>query len=127
MIKIKNNSLEICNAGMPPLFIYRKQSKQVEEILLKGMPLGAMKNFPYEIREAEISAGDTILLLSDGLPELKNENGELYNYMRVKKSFESVAEKQPEQVINHLKEEGLKWVNDKDPDDDVTFVVIKVK
>ena len=44
MIKIKNNSLEICNAGMPPLFIYRKQSKQVEEILLKGMPLGAIKN-----------------------------------------------------------------------------------
>ena len=127
MIKIKNNSLEICNAGMPPLFIYRKQSKQVEEILLKGMPLGAIKNFPYEIIKTELSSGDTILLLSDGLPELKNENGELYNYMRVKNSFESVAEKQPEQVINHLKEEGLKWVNDKDPDDDVTFVVIKVK
>ena len=55
MIKIKNNTLEICNAGMPPLFIYRKQSNKVEEILLKGMPLGAMKNFPYEIRETEIS------------------------------------------------------------------------
>ena len=91
------------------------------------MPLGAIKNFPYEIIKTELSSGDTILLLSDGLPELKNENGELYNYMRVKKSFESVAEKQPEQVINHLKEEGFKWVNDKDPDDDVTFVVIKVK
>ncbi len=69
---------------MPPIFIYRKQSKQVEEILLKGMPLGAIKNFPYEIKETEISSGDTLLLLSDGFPELKNENGELYSYMRVK-------------------------------------------
>ena len=127
MIKIKNNSLEICNAGMPPIFIYRKQSKQVEEILLKGMPLGAIKNFPYEIKETKISSGDTLLLLSDGFPELKNENGELYNYMRVNKSFESVAEKQWEERINHLKEAGSRWVNDKEPDDNVTFVVIKVK
>ena len=29
--------------------------------------------------------------------------------------------------INRLKTEGSEWVNDNDPDDDVTFVVIKVK
>ena len=127
MIKIKNNSLEICNAGMPPLFIYRKNTNEVEELMLKGMPLGAMKNFPYEIRETEISSGDTLLLLSDGFPELKNETGEQYNYSRVNKSFESVAEKQPEEIINYLKEEGSRWVKDKEPDDDVTFVVIKIK
>ena len=127
MIKIKNNKLEICNAGMPPLFIYRKQSKQVEEILLKGMPLGAIKNFPYEIIKTDLSPGDTLLLLSDGFPELKNESNSQYGYERVKESFSQAVEKQPEQIINHLKEEGSKWVNDKDPDDDVTFVVIKVK
>jgi serine phosphatase RsbU (regulator of sigma subunit)/ligand-binding sensor domain-containing protein len=126
MIKIKNNTLEICNAGMPPLYIYRKSSKSVEEIQINGMPLGAVKNYPYEIKETEISAGDTLLLLSDGFPELKNKNGELYNYIRVKKSFESVAEKQPEEIITYLKEEGSRWVNDKEPDDDVTFVVIKI-
>jgi serine phosphatase RsbU (regulator of sigma subunit) len=44
------------------LFIYRKESNAVEEIILNGMPLGAMKNFPYEIKETEISSGDTILI-----------------------------------------------------------------
>ena len=112
---------------MPPLFIYRKQSNQVDEILLKGMPLGAIKNFPYEIEEAEVTAGDTLLLLSDGLPELKNENNIQYGYERVKNSFGTVGEKQPEEIINHLKEEGSNWSNSKEPDDDVTFVVIKVK
>ena len=127
MIKIKNHHLEICNAGMPPLFIYRKSSKLVEEIQLNGMPLGAVKNYPYEIKETEILTGDTILLLSDGLPELKNESGEQYNYTRVNNAFELVAEKRPEEIISYLKEEGSRWVNDKDPDDDVTFVLIKVK
>ncbi len=127
MLKIKSNTLQICNAGMPPLFIYRKNTNEVEEIMLKGMPLGAMKNFPYDIRETEISSGDTLLLLSDGFPELKNETGEQYNYSRVRKAFESSAEKQPEEIIDHLKDEGSQWINDKEPDDDVTFVVMKVK
>ena len=127
MIKIKNNSLQICNAGMPPLYIYRKSSKSVEEIQINGMPLGAVKNYPYEIKETELSAGDTLLLFSDGFPELKNENEELFGYNRVNKSFKSVAEKKPEEIISYLKDEGSRWVNDKDPDDDVTFVVIKIK
>ena len=127
MIKIKNNSLQICNAGMPPLYIYRKSSKSVEEIQINGMPLGAVKNYPYEIKDTEISAGDTLLLFSDGLPELKNENEELFGYNSVNKSFKSVAEKKPEEIISYLKDEGSRWVNDKDPDDDVTFVVIKIK
>ena len=71
--------------------------------------------------------GDTLLLFSDGFPELKNENEELFGYNRVNKSFKSVAEKKPEEIISYLKDEGSRWVNDKDPDDDVTFVVIKIK
>jgi serine phosphatase RsbU (regulator of sigma subunit)/ligand-binding sensor domain-containing protein len=127
MIKINNDKLEICNAGMPPLFIYKKQSNKVDEILLKGMPLGAIKNFPYEIIKTDLSSGDTILLLSDGLPELKNDNNKQFGYERVKESFAQAADKQPEEIISYLKEEGSRWANDKDPDDDVTFVVIKVK
>ncbi|MFA6597473.1 MAG: SpoIIE family protein phosphatase [Ignavibacteriaceae bacterium] len=127
MIKIKSNKIEIANAGMPPLFIYRKQPKAVEEIMINGMPLGAMKNFPYEIRETEIAAGDTLLLLSDGMPELKNDKDEQFGYTRLKDKYISVAEKEPEEIITYLKEEGSRWVNDRDPEDDVTFVVIKVK
>jgi serine phosphatase RsbU (regulator of sigma subunit) len=127
MLKIKSNKIEIANAGMPPLFIYRKKTKSVEEIMLKGMPLGAIKDFPYEIKETEISSGDTLLLLSDGLPELQNAHKEQYGYPRIKDSFEIVAEKESEEIINYYKNESSKWASGNDPDDDVTFVVIKVK
>ncbi|MEO8233567.1 MAG: SpoIIE family protein phosphatase [Ignavibacteriota bacterium] len=81
MLKIKLNKIEFANAGMPPLFIYRKTTKTVEEVMLNSMPLGAMKNFPHEIEKLEISTSDTLLLLSDGLPELKNNNVEQYGGM----------------------------------------------
>lgn len=127
MVKIKPNKIEIANAGMPPLFIYRKQTKKIEEVELVGMPLGAMKDFPYEISEIEISSGDILLMLSDGLPESQNALNEQFGYNRVKQAFESSAEKEPEEIIRCLQNESLKWAGGKDPEDDITFVVIKLK
>ena len=86
-----------------------------------------MKNFPYEIKELDISSGDTILLLSDGLPELKNSKDEYYGYNRVKGKFKSVAEKCPDEIVEYLKNSAADWVNGVEPDDDVTFVVIKIR
>ncbi len=127
MLRINTNKLHFANAAMPPVYLYKKQSKDVEEIMISGMPLGAMKNFPYEIKELDISSGDTILLLSDGLPELKNSKDEYYGYNRVKGKFKSVAEKCPDEIVEYLKNSAADWVNGVEPDDDVTFVVIKIR
>ena len=114
-------------AGMPPVFIYKNENRIIEEHMMKGMPLGTMENFPYELKDMTLMKGDTLLLMSDGLPELQNENKEMFGYKRARNSFEEVAEKEPEEIISYLKEAGSRWVDDKDPEDDVTFVVIKVK
>jgi len=127
MLKIQGNEIKISSAGMPPAFIFRRDTQSTEEHLLKGMPLGSMNKFPYEIKDTKLEPGDTILLITDGLPELKNDADEMYGYKRVRNTFEEVAEKAPEEIITHLKEEGSAWINDQAPDDDVTFVVIKVK
>jgi serine phosphatase RsbU (regulator of sigma subunit)/ligand-binding sensor domain-containing protein len=127
MLKIKGGKMQISTAGMPPSFIFRKDTKVMEEILFKAMPLGTMQEFPYELKDTTLKAGDTILLMSDGLPELENTTGEMYGYKRIRNGFEDVAEKSPEEIISYLKKEGAGWVNNEDPDDDVTFVVIKVK
>jgi sigma-B regulation protein RsbU (phosphoserine phosphatase) len=127
MIKIKGNRLSISSAAMPPALIYRSQEKVIEEIFLKGMPLGSMNKFPYKKIENHVNSGDRILLYSDGLPELANENNEMYGYDRIKDEFHSVGDKEPEEIVDHLKYSASQWANGKEPDDDVTFVVIKVK
>ena len=127
MLKISDHTLQISTAGMPPTYIYRSDSGKVDEYLFKGMPLGAMEKFPYELKETKLKAGDTILLLSDGLPELENSAAEIFGYNKVLSAFEELAQKSPEQIIDQLKNESASWVNNKAPDDDVTFVVIKVK
>jgi len=127
LLKIKGDQLFVSSAAMPPALIYRKKSKMIEEIFMKGMPLGAMNNFPYSLKESHLETGDSILMLSDGLPELTNESNEMYGYDRTKTEFLSVGEKEPKEIVEHLKNTASQWANGKEPDDDVTFVVIKVK
>ena len=127
ILKLKGNKMQISAAGMPPALLYRNQTKSVEEIILKGMPLGAYQDFPYELRETEVNTGDTILLLSDGLPELFNKEKEMFGYERVMDIYKNFASKNPDEIINEFKTAGSDWTNNEAPDDDVTFVVIKVK
>ena len=94
---------------------------------MKGMPLGTMNDFPYVLKDTELGKGDTILLMTDGFPELVNSKNETFGYKRARNLFEENAEGTPEDIITKLKDAGSEWVNDAEPNDDVTFVVIKVK
>jgi serine phosphatase RsbU (regulator of sigma subunit) len=127
MLKIMGNKIQMSAAGMPPIFIYKRESQTIEEHVIKGMPLGTFNDFPYSLVESNIKTGDTILLMSDGFPELFNDNKEMYGYKRARNYFEEIAGESPEDIISKLKIAGSEWVKDADPDDDVTFVVIKVK
>ncbi len=46
---------------------------------------------------------------------------------QVKKLFEETASDSPEKIIEHLKKAGEAWANGRAQEDDVTFVVMKVK
>ena len=127
MLKISDNKLILSSAAMPPAFIFRKKENRAHEIVLNGMPLGALPNFPYKAEETTLNSGDTILLMSDGYPELMNDKGHMFGYEKALRLFEELAHKQAEEIINGLKNSASDWVQDKMPDDDVTFVVIKVK
>lgn len=126
-VQIINNKIITSNAGMPPLYIYRRNTQSIDEVAMNNMPLGAMKEIEYDAKEIEIFRGDSLLLMSDGFAELKNTGNEFYGYKRARNSFEEAATREPEEIVNHLKEEAHRWTNGTEPDDDITFVVIKVK
>lgn len=127
MLNYKDNQIRFINSGMPPLMIFNNSSKKVEEISINNMPLGAMRSAEYEVKELNVNKGDTILLLSDGLPEMQNVSGEMFGYGRIKELFETNISKSPEEIISILKSEGSHWSNRIDHDDDVTFVIIRIK
>jgi len=126
-LRIEKKKLQLTCAAMPPIFYHNKDTNQIEEILLQGMPLGAMQNANYDMHEKVLKAGDTILLLSDGLPEQMNNREEMFDYTRVKEHLIQNLNNSPQTIIEKLVKAADDWMDGRSQDDDISFVVIRIK
>ncbi len=124
--RIHQGKMTVASAGMPPILIWRAATNSIEDIVLKGMPLGAHAGFPYAERETLLEPNDAVLMMSDGFSELFNHQRELIGTARVKELFKETADQSPNVIIDHLTNEGEKWRNGEPVHDDITFVVLKV-
>ncbi|MCB0258616.1 MAG: SpoIIE family protein phosphatase, partial [Calditrichaeota bacterium] len=127
LVTIKDRELTASAAGMPPVYIRRGKTGAVETLLMKGMPLGGPLFDNYQVRKAKLFPGDTVLLMSDGFPELFNDQKEMLDYPRVEAIFREAGEKSATGIVRHLCDAGIKWANGRPPDDDITFVVVKIR
>lgn len=125
LARYRRGRLQITAAGMPPAIVYRVASRTVELIRLTGMPLGSFENFPYREAEVDLAPGDTVLFMSDGFPEVFNEEGEMLGYDRAQEIYASVAEWTPDDIVGHLTEVGRRWADGRALNDDITFFVLR--
>jgi serine phosphatase RsbU (regulator of sigma subunit)/ligand-binding sensor domain-containing protein len=127
LVKLKDNRAEISSAGMPPVYILREEGSIVEEVLLKAPPIGAFNNFSYPVKDIKLAKGDTILLLSDGFPELFDKKGRMFGYTRFRELLKTLGGEQPARIIERLVRAAEVWLAGEDQDDDITFVVLKTQ
>ena len=127
MAKFHNGSFDFTSAGMPPAYLYNGDAKTVEEILVPGLPLGSMKKADFDLHSFHLKSNDALVLISDGLPECVNHNGEMLDYDAVKNCIQSNGNKTAQGIIDSLIDLGDNWMSGLMNDDDITLVVIKKK
>jgi serine phosphatase RsbU (regulator of sigma subunit) len=73
--------LLLANAGFPDPYLLRRHGKP-EPLSVRGprMPLGLRRDQTYLATQAALSAGDGLLVFSDGLPEAPDAGGEPLGY-----------------------------------------------
>ena len=125
LLKLNGYAVELSSAGMPPVIVYRKGTNQLEEVVIKRMPLGATNKLKFELYTLNMNPGDMIVLLSDGMPELFNKEKKMYEYERVKELLFQHRDKTPQEIINQLKTAINGWLNGSQQTDDITFVIIR--
>ena len=125
LVRIDGQHVTIAAAGMPPVLLYRQHSQEVEVVILKGMPLGAFLDFPYQQYETTLEKGDTVLLMTDGFEELFNSEREMYGIQRIQTAFCEVASLAPEYIIERFKDILLAWRGRQPLEDDVTMLVVQ--
>ena len=127
VVRIHGRTLRVSSAGMPPLLIHRAATGSIEEVCLEGTPLGSLGDPAYAEREVDLAPGDTVLLMTDGFPELLSMDGEPLGYPRTGELFAAEAGKAPAALLAGLAAAGDAWCDGCTPADDVTFVALRMR
>ena len=51
--EVNKNKITLSSAAMPPVYLYNSKSKKTEEILIRGLPLGGLKNETFDIQKRD--------------------------------------------------------------------------
>lgn len=124
--RFDGRKLTVSSAGMPPVLVHRIATAAVEELVLNATPLGTYGE-DYPQANVQLEHGDTVLLLTDGFPELMNDAGQQLGYAGALDAFAAAAHAESAQgVIAALSDTARRWHGDTPPHDDVTFVVVRI-
>ncbi|MCE9598879.1 MAG: serine/threonine-protein phosphatase [Spirochaetia bacterium] len=117
--------VEFCCAGSPPILAYRRKNHQVEQLEVKGIPVGIYDDFLFNGSRTTMDKGDVLLLYTDGAYENQNIRDEYYGLRRVQESLRKHAGKTPQKMLRAMKRE-IQWFSlFRGFNDDTTFVTIK--
>jgi phosphoserine phosphatase RsbU/P len=127
LARFERDHLTVASAGMLPGYVHRSANSSIEEVARGATPLGTL-GADYHDVTIDLAAGDTVLFMTDGFPELQNESGQQLGYAEAVAEFAAAASgATAADVIASLAAAAKRWNGERPPNDDVTFVVVRAK
>lgn len=114
-------------AGHEVPVIYDPESDEFIELKGTGLVLGLEKNKTYtEETFTAVKSGQIYLALTDGLWETFNKDGDMFGMQRLTELIRSYARLSAAQISDKITEELTRFRGRERPEDDLTFVIVKV-
>ena len=126
-VDVKSKTIVQCSAGHTPGYIIGQKGKIKAKMKRTGMALGIMPDAEYEVEDlSKLEKGDIILLLTDGLAETANEEGELYGGQRVIEELHRNRDLSAAEIVDSVFEAVENFSEGGEQEDDYTMIVAKV-
>mgnify|MGYP001813841394 FL=1 len=114
-------------AGHDTPIVYDPSTDLFSEFNGSGMSLGLLKRTAYEEHLFnDVQPGQVIMALTDGLWEAFNRDGEMFGKDRVCNLVRRYANLSAAEISERIIAELARFLGTKSPDDDLTFVIVKV-
>jgi adenylate cyclase len=125
LLDLDTGVLELVNAGHDAPWHIDNQGTIERVEGNGGPPLGVMDSYNYPYKKVQLSVGDTLLFVTDGVYEAMNSNDELYGTDRITDLLVRVASNSTlNQLSEDLREDLRLFVGEAEPSDDVTLLVL---
>ena len=127
VLNIKTGVLDYCNAAHTPTYILKLNGDIIELIQSHGLPLGLYHNKQYSSSKTTLEKGDSIILYTDGITELQNENKVHFGNERFVENLRHLVDYEPKNMVDRI-EKSLDIFRGKvAQNDDIALMCIKYK
>lgn len=117
------------NAGHPRPFILRRGEGRVEQLSFAGArrapALGIFADSRYTTSDAQLEPNDLLLLYTDGLSEVENPAGDLYETRRLREMLEGSLRNPSAELLESLVADTKVFSGEETFQDDVCLVAIE--
>ncbi len=129
IVDIASGCLTFANAGHPDPLLVRSATGKVEIIGTEAKhspPLGLIDDTPYQTHELTVDAGDRVLLFTDGLFEVENEQAQSFNESRLREVIRQHSSLPLGKLLQDISIEIEDFAQDHVFTDDVCLVGVEI-
>ena len=120
------HQLEYANAGQSPILLHHGQTNDVEILETTGIALGIIPGDEHQgSKQLDFLRGDTLVLLTDGIAEYHNSEGQEFGLKRIEHCLQRCKNEDLEIVINTLIREMHIFAGDSPQQDDITVLLVR--
>jgi len=120
----RRHTLTVASSGVPYPYLIR--GGEIEEIIVRGVPLGLLPDPEHDEVEIELQAGDVVVFTSDGIDECLAPGDEPFGEERVRATLARLAGGQAREIADGLLAATDRHLRGAEPSDDRTVVVLRV-
>jgi sigma-B regulation protein RsbU (phosphoserine phosphatase) len=119
-------NLEYINAGhVPPLV--RRASGELIELPSSNFPVGMFQEAEFATERVSLSAGDYLVIYSDGVSEARNLRDDMFEQERLSSLMRSFSGENVEQLADAIRAGVRNFTGGAPQADDITMVVVQYK
>ena len=129
LVKLDSKSKMIVHSssGHTPGYIIGEKGEIKSKMKRTGIALGVTPDAPYEVEgPLKLVKGDIIILLTDGLAETPNSEGELFGAQRVIDELHRNRSLSAAEIVNSVFKRVADFSQGAEQEDDYTMIVAKV-
>jgi sigma-B regulation protein RsbU (phosphoserine phosphatase) len=119
-----SHKLTYASAGHSPV-IFAPAGKNAHLLIADGTAIGILPKSFSRDQHLWLDPGDVLVVGSDGLSDARNQNNELFGYVRLLDLVESLTDKPARDIADGLLEKITGFAEGAPQEDDQTIVVIK--
>lgn len=102
-VDLTSGVMRYVNAGMPPVLLKKTGEKFAYDIAARQFSLGEMIGISYSQETTRLSQGNSVIMMSGGVPETFNENGVEFGETKVESEINGITAR--EYALRNITEE----------------------